>query len=508
MKKLLLGVLLAFSLGAGIAAAEEGTVEINGDYRFRYDFLKGQVHDHVLYDPNAIANGTGITVPNYPMAGASTTFNGRPVAGYSPTNDVLMTNRFGLNIRAVPLEDVSVKARLVMYKVFGHETMTPVQGSFFGDRALGPMDGTVGHVPMDNVLRVDYAYSTWSNVGGAPVWFSVGRRPSAGGIPGNIRQNGEKQGTAGIPNLLVDYAFDGMTVGYAPDIEILPGAYAKLCYGKGFDSGFNSSSNTNPIKDTDFLGVNVAAYDTEKLHVELQWQKGWNIFNAPGDGMNSRVDMGGGNFVTVNTPVSANLGDIEWIGGVVTSKLENLNLFFSAAQSKTKPNDNLFSLPFFSVNGGPVMNGGFGLLYDDCDPTTPGGQCQESRTGTAIYIGGRYDITSTGTKIGAEYNQGSKYWMGFVPAGDDMWTSKLGTRGKVYEVYVIQELPNKKLMKKGQAFVRLGYQLYKFDYTGSNSWIGAPKKISDLNTMDPSGTQMFSPLEEAKDIYLAFEVRF
>jgi len=65
-------------------------------------------------------------------------------------------------------------------------------------------------------VRVDYAYATVSNIYGQPLWFSVGRRPSTGGIPSNIRQNNEKMGTAGIPSLMVNYAFDGMTLGYAP----------------------------------------------------------------------------------------------------------------------------------------------------------------------------------------------------------------------------------------------------------------------------------------------------
>jgi hypothetical protein len=124
-----------------------------------------------------------------------------------------------------------------------------------------------------------------------------------------------------------------------------------------------------------------------------------------------------------------------------------------------------------------------------------------------VYLGGRYDIVSTGTKIGAEYNQGSQYWVGMVPAGDDVWTSKLGTRGKVYEIYVIQELKNKALTKKGLAFFKLGYQSYKFDYTGSNNWVGAPKKISELAS-NTGNAQMLAPIEKATDLYLTFEVRF
>jgi hypothetical protein len=96
-----------------------------------------------------------------------------------------------------------------------------------------------------------------------------------------------------------------------------------------------------------------------------------------------------------------------------------------------------------------------------------------------------------------------------VPAADDLWTSKLGTRGDVYEAYVIQELGwLKPITKRAKAFFRLGYQYYKFDYTGSNNWVGAPKKIEDLDTTDPAKTQLLAPLKNAKNIYFTFDVQF
>jgi len=210
----------------------------------------------------------------------------------------------------------------------------------------------------------------------------------------------------------------------------------------------------------------------------VQWQKGMNIFDAPSD-----------------AGVSTNLGDISWLGAVVTGKVSNLNLFVSAATSKTDPNNNLTG-----PGGAPMA----GLMYNN--PAFGG--VKESHSGNAIYLGGRYDIASTGTKIGAEYNRGSKNWISMVPAEDDLWTGKLGTRGDVIELYVIQSLNRKPIAKKGEAFVRLGYQLYNFEYTGSNNWVGAPTKISDLTTSPASGPQMLAPVEKAQDIYLTFDVRF
>jgi hypothetical protein len=438
-------------------------LEIGGDFRTRYDYLSGKTHESFTL--------------------------GGPAKGESVRNESLLTNRLGLNIKAKATEDVQVKARLLMYKVWGHDTAGPVTGA----NALFPdkqriFDGNVSHTPQDSTLRVDQAYATWSNIAGQPLWFSVGRRPSTGGVPTNLRQNTEKIGTAGVPGLLIDYAFDGATLGFAPDIAALPGAYLKLCYGKGFDRGF--ASLVNSTKDVNFVGFNVVPYDTDNFHVELQVSKAFDIFAFPE--FNSAT-IGP---LTVN---NTNLGDITQYGAVVMGKLDNLgpgdlNLFLSPAISHTSPNSN-------SLGAGPLQ---YGLMWDSVN----GGQ--QSRTGYAAYLGARYDIKSSGTKLGLEYNHGSKNWITFTPASDDMWTSKLGTRGNVYEAYVIQELNKKPIAKRGKAFFRLGYQYYDFQYSGSNNWVGASQKISGLTSTPggPVAPQFFPVLKNAQDVYATFEVLF
>ncbi|MEW6739418.1 MAG: DUF3373 domain-containing protein [Nitrospirota bacterium] len=436
-------------------AAGPSWLEIGGDFRARIDSLSGKTHDARVFN----ADGSAVNA----------------TAGRDVKNDSLFTNRFGLNLNAKATEDINVKARLLMYKVWGMGNANPVtNNAFFADRTV--FDGTTSHIPQDNTLRVDQAYATWSNIGGAPVWFSIGRRPSTGGIPQNLRMNTEKTGTAGVPSLLVDYAFDGLTLGYAPDIDALPGAYAKFCYGKGLDSGFRPQNNN--LKDTSMFGLDVVPYDTDNFHVELNWNRGSNIFFRPDN-------------LTANA--NTNLGEIDWYGVTAMGKVGDLNLFASGAISKTRPNPNSMG-PFADGNS-------FGLMWD----TVEG---KKSRTGNAFYLGGRYDIKSTGTKIGAEYNHGSKNWITFVPANDDIWTGKLGTRGNVYEVYLIQELSKKPIAKRGKAFFRLGYQYYDFKYTGSNNWVGAPQKISDLRQTGTGAGVFHEVVDKATDIYLTFDVLF
>ncbi|MCX8031658.1 MAG: DUF3373 family protein [Thermodesulfovibrionales bacterium] len=439
-------------------------LEISGDYRGRLDYLSGKTHSALIFNPDFNPDiPPGPT--NVPLI---------PYSGETVKNEALLTNRLGLNLKANATEDVYVKVRLLMYKVWGHSTEGPVVG-FFADRA-GVFDGTTGHVPKDNILRVDQVYATWSNIADLPVWFSVGRRPSTKGVPSNLRLNIEKTGTAGVPSLLVDYAFDGLTIGAAPEISGLPGAYVKFCYGKGFDSGFRTS--TNSLKDTHMMGIDFVPYDTETLRFEFNVNRGMNIFASP--------ETGG-----------INVGDINWYGTTVIGKIEklglgDLNLFLSAAISDTEP------------NGKTIFGGAFpfdyGLMWD----TVEG---RKSRTGYAIYLGARYDLTSTGTKIGLEYNRGSKNWITFAPAADDIWTAKLGTRGNVYEAYIIQPLKLKPISKRGSAFFRVGYQYYDFDYTGSNNWIGAPHRISSLTQQSPIA-QFFPPLRNAHNLYLTFDVTF
>jgi hypothetical protein len=404
------------------------------------------------------------------------------VPAQKPKNETLYTNKFGLDLHAKATQDITVNAKLDMYKVFGSQNSNPVSGNYFADH-MGVFDGTLSHVPSDSLLNVDRAYATWSNILDQPLWFSVGRRPSTNGAPSNLKLNKERPGNGGTPALLVDYAFDGMTIGYAPDIDALPGAYAKVCYGRGFDSGIKTSGNS--IKDTDMLGVAILPVDTDPLRVWFQWNRGFDIFDAPS--MNSPI-------FGVTAP-KTNLGAIDWFGAGAMSTLKkvgpgNINMFADFGLSVTRPSQNVSSQFGF-------MGLGTGQFFQ---PEAP-----KDKTGWAVYAGLRYDLPSK-TKIGFEFNHGSRDWITFAPAADDMWTSKVGTRGNVYEPYIIQELNLKPISSYfSKAFFRLGYQYYDFEYSGSNFWVGASKKISTIKSTD---MMLLAPMKEAHDVYGTFEVQF
>ena len=496
---------------------------VGGDYRFRFDSLQGEskpfmdvnatfanaqtsLQTAMLTDTTgtAAANLAGLAQFSAGMNGVKTFDDavafmpqvggmmpalgayGVTVPAYKPKNTSQYSNRFGLDLGAKATQDISVNAHLNMYKVFGSQDEGSVTNAgsapFFADR-VGVFDGTLGHVPSSSALNVDRVYATWSNIGDEPVWLSVGRRPSTGGAPGNLRENRPNPGNGGTPALLVDYAFDGMTVGYAPDVDGWPGAYAKICYGRGFENGFTDPTG-NSLKDTDMLGVAIVPIDTDPLRVWLQWNRGMNIFDAP----TMRNTYFG------DTTAKTNLGDIDWLGMGFMSTFKNigpgkLNVFGDLGVSITHPNQNVSAQ--FGFQG--LMTGGF------FSPEAP-----TSKTGTAIALGVRYDLPSN-SKFGFEYNHGSKNWITFAPAADDMWTAKAGTRGDVYEAYFIQELDRKPISSYfSKAFFRLGVQYYSFDYTGSNNWVGAPVAIGDVN-----GQMMtMTPLENATNLYATFEVKF
>jgi len=59
-----------------------------------------------------------------------------------------------------------------------------------------------------------------------------------------------------------------------------------------------------------------------------------------------------------------------------------------------------------------------------------------------LCLGVRYSIPKGDgrTKIGFEFNQGSKYWFDFAQAEDDIIAPKSNTRGEMYETYLTHRI--------------------------------------------------------------------
>ncbi|MGB3222486.1 MAG: DUF3373 family protein, partial [Desulforhopalus sp.] len=155
-------------------------------------------------------------------------YNAETVFGKDIDNDTIWTNRFRLNLQVRATENVQFKGRLAMYKTWGN------QSAFTDDSdAMYPLfDGNVTRSPTgDSALYVDRAFVNWTNIGGLPMWFSIGRRPTTDGPPAHIRMGlDERQAT---PMAFMDWPFDGISVGYAWNwgAEALGDSRIRFCYG-------------------------------------------------------------------------------------------------------------------------------------------------------------------------------------------------------------------------------------------------------------------------------------
>lgn len=374
-------------------------------------------------------------------------------------NSIFYTTRLRMNVKAEIAENLSFSGRLAMYKAWGDSTGVQV---FNGQANSINMDGTTTSVPNSDIVRIDRAYFDWNKIGGSGWYFSLGRRPSTGGPPTEIRENRLRGGTP--LGHVVDFQFDGATVGYALDSQKLPGAIFRFCYGLGFESGFGSADQlkapADRLKDAHFAGFNLDLLSTDRTFLQATVLRAFDVPDSFNSLVVLPVDPVTGNSipapVVLRFTASANLGDIS-LGGAVFERNEGpVKWFASSAFSKTNPEN--VTTPFG------------GLLTDPF-------AVPESHTGYSFYGGLRYDLNNNKTQIGGEYNYGSKYWFNFTHAADDIILSKLATRGSVFEAYVNHQF---------NRFVQLrvsGIQ-YWYKYSGSGWHVGEPK---DLDTMPVLG---------------------
>ncbi len=394
---------------------------------------------------------------------------------YSNDTNILYTNRLRLNVDSRINDDLSVTARLSMYKAWGDSTGVQV---FNGQPSSMNIDGTTAGVPNSDMLRVERAYFTWNHVGGSPLYLSIGRRPSTEGPPLNFREDEPRGGTPS--GALIDFQFDGITVGYHFNDNMV----WRLCYGVGYQSGFGNGnilkSPADRLKDTHLLGANLDLYSTEKTFLQATYAHAFDVT----DGFNGLLVLPV-NPVTgdaVNAPVvmrytpSTNLGAINLFGLNLNRRVGDVDLYLSGNYSGTRPNG--ITSPFG------------GLMSDPFE--TP-----VNRDGGMFYAGVRYNFPQNDgrTKIGFEFNHGTKYWFNFAQAADDIIAPKTDTRGNVYETYLTHRIYERFIVK-------LGYIRYNYDYSGSGWHVGAPK---DLDTVSILG---FPTYKDASMLTLGMTVRF
>ncbi|BHH85125.1 DUF3373 family protein [Desulforhopalus sp. 52FAK] len=407
-------------------------------------------------------------------------YNADSTFGRNIDNDTILTNRLRLNMRVKATENVEFKGRLAMYKTWGNQ-------SAFTDEsgAMWPVfDGNVTRTPTgSSALYVDRAFVNWNNIGGLPMWFSIGRRPTTDGPPAQIRLGADAR--LATPMAFMDWPFDGLSMGYAWNwgIEPLGSSRVRFCYGRGFEAGLQDDVDSS-LNDMDFAGLSWDIMKKDDRFAYIQSFMAFDVINYP-NFQDPIINSAFGDMTGFGD--RDNLGDIWHTAAVYQSKLAGLNYFVSGGYSQTQPDSSgMFNDPF-SMTG----------------PNT------DNEDGYSLYLGVRYDVEPARLKFGAEFNYGSQYWLAMAPGHDEIYQSKLATRGQVYEVYTIWDLPTgEALSKYAKTFIRLGYQHYEYDYSGSGDWNMAAYDLSDAG--DTAKLQMMGmdPVESADQVYLTFEAYF
>ncbi len=371
------------------------------------------------------------------------------VPTYKADNKILYTNRFRLRLEAPISENVSVTARLSMYKVFGDST--GVQ-TFNGQPTSLNVDGTTAGVPSGDMIRVERAYFTWNKIGGSNFFLSIGRRPSTDGPPMNYRDDELRGGTPS--GALINYQFDGLTFGY----HLGKNSVFRFCYGLGYESGFGNGDllkrPEDRLKDVHFAGGNLDLWTTDKSLVQLTIARAFDVT----DGFNGLVVLPNNPLTgdTVGAPVimrftpSTNLGNINLAGINLTRKFGQWDVFGSLNYVGLRPNG--LTTPFGGLGSDPFE--------------TP-----VNHNGYMMYVGARYSFKNEDkTKAGFEFNHGSKYWFNFAQAEDDIISPKTNTRGDVFETYLTHRI-------NSRFIVKADYMYYNYKYSGSGWHVGSPKLL-------------------------------
>jgi hypothetical protein len=387
-------------------------------------------------------------------------------------------------MRVLATENVEFKGRLAMYKTWGNQ-------SAFTDEsgAMWPVfDGNVTRTPAESsALYVDRAFVNWNNIGGLPMWFSVGRRPTTDGPPAEIRMGVDER--LATPMAFMDWPFDGVSTGYAWDWanDALGSSRVRFCYGRGFEAGLQDEVGS-VVDDMDFAGLSWDIMKKDDRFAYIQSFMAFDVINYP----NFQDPIIDANFGALSgLGDRTNLGDIWHTSAVYQNKVSHLNYFLAGGHSQTQPN----SIGMFN----DYARMGAGLVGPNTD----------DEDGYSIYAGVRYDMDNLGLKVGAEFNYGSQYWLAMSPGHDEIYQSKLAARGQVYEVYTIYDLPTGKAISQyAKTFIRLGYQHYEYDYSGSGDWNMYAYDLGDAADLMMLQAMGVDPVESADQIYLTFEAYF
>ena len=424
--------------------------------------LRGRV-DNFKYKMNGIGDNIGKPYdPNAPI-------NERREMAYPQTEewDPHYSVRGYLNMKA-KLEDISFTGRIR----FDHSSQTNQRLCILAPQDIGNDLLAVSSNKFTS-FEVDKAYFDLPlfKQSKLPLIISSGILPTSGGMSSNIIEN-HPRGSV-FPSLIFDSnVYGGILTANLSKITGLSNAYVRLVAGKAYtlnDENFYYQCNREIVRNMDVAG----------LFFEFKVPVAWNNLFWIGINKNSNIKaipfLGSSNVENKGSNTALKylkpLGDITNYGvGIEFRKISlasgKLDFFLHSAVSDPSPNGNCVNYtdvddPTCSVGGEANPN----PFYH----SEMGRGTLLKKKGHSIYTGFRYEIPAKlKTKIGYEFNYGSKYWWSATQGSEDVF-NKLATRGNVNEFYLIQPI-NRHL------YFRLGYLSIKEKYSGSGWHFGTPLK--------------------------------
>lgn len=433
--------------------------------------------------------------------------------GTKSKNDALLTNRLWLGMGYKADDNSSFHGKLSYNKAFG-DTANHSQSNT--NPGYANFDWVTNENATDNTIKLKEAYWLYSNdtfLGTNVPWnASVGRRPSTDGLPINIRNNQKANSPL---SHVVDVEFDGFSVRYdTQELTGLTGSWFKICGGRGLTNakprfqfdGTDYANDDTKNANIDMLGFIAVPYDNGQYSVHLNYAHAWNLIGFDQNQMNAFGAVSQGytptsmnNYMQSNNPSDLvsiapherigyqyayapefkDVGDIDFatvllktegIGNGISDYLDDTIAFGSFAMSRTNPNSK-------------------GMLGS-----------MDSEVGTSVWLGinAPCPISPDDSRIGFEWNKGSKYWRSMTYGEDTYAGSKIATRGQAWEVYRNQNLT--KALSFGVSYVYMEY-----DYTGSNSFFGAE---GTPMTMAEAQSQRQNPVESAQDVRAYMRYKF
>ncbi len=383
------------------------------------------------------------------------------------SSDNIWTTKFILGMHSDITKNMKFHGRLSMYKYWADSTK----------HLYSQYDNMQGRVPSDSSVYLERAYVDWYFNLGVASALTIGRQPSADGPSHQFKENTTRKSTYSA--LVFDGASDGIV--YTADISKLThikNAKLRLAYGKGFQNDETKVGVTNAflgslndsLKDTNVIG---GFFESNILGLDN------SLFQIGYVAMNDVV----ANAMETDSDKNVNIGDMHFMGLMLEAtdiKESGVDLFAHYGCSIAKPNKNIYKYGNYS----------FGLLRDSATDSL------NDKTGSAYWLGTRYTFKNFHkSKVGLEYNHGSKYWVSATQGSYDVY-NKLATRGDAVELYGLYPINR-------YSFIKLGVINIDYDYTYSGWYQKAPKKISSLRDEDKVDV-----LDKLQSIYLQFSVKF